>query len=485
MFSLPKSYSEKWILAVIVSSFMFRLFSLGGVSLLVEEAYYWNYSAHLDWSYLDHPPMVALLIRLSTFFVGTTEWAVRVPSLVCWVLAAIYSYRLTDAMRAPGWVAVFLMSVLPFFFLQSWVMTPDQPLLAAWAALLYYLYRACILNEHRAWMSAGIALGLGLLSKYTIVLLIPATFLFLLVSSKRSWLLRPEPYLALVIAGLIFSPVLYWNATHEWVSFAFQSSRRLQEVSTCSIHVLLGLLFLFLTPVGVKSLLSFGRISSAPKDESLLFLRCMFFLPVCFFACFSILHAVKFNWIGPSILAFIPWLAREFDASRRAWLWTAGLLMSGYAAIFSIILTGQPTVIYQALFNKYIDWEAWSEILFAELTQVEQESHEKPMLVALDKYNIASEFAFYQQKRHPLHTYDIRGSDLFGGESLMYRYWGKNDSPVGRTLVLVTDNPLHFNNPAIMLHAATQSVIESWGAVSQGEKVVSRPYFYRKIIYHE
>ncbi len=482
MFVLPKVTVERWILGLIACSFLFRLFSLGTVNLLVEEAYYWNYSAHLDWSYLDHPPLVALLIKLSTSFLGTTEWAVRLPSMICWVLMAGYSYRLTILVGEKGWVAVFLLSILPFFFLQSWVMTPDQPLLVAWSALLYYLYRACVLNQNRAWFSAGIALGLGLLSKYTIVLLVPATLLFLCLSARRRfWFFRIEPYAALLCAGVLFSPVLYWNATHDWISFTFQSSRRLNEVHQCSIHVLFGLLILFLMPVGVKGLWRLCRVSSVGQEDTLLFFKCMLVLPLIFFACFSVFHAVKFNWIGPSLLALIPWLSREFKASQKAWGCSAILLMSMYSLILVIIARGQPTSVYQLLFSKYMNWQQLSETIFEQLESIEHQTHTQPVMITLDKYNIASEFAFYQAKLHPKHTYAIRGSDVYGGESLMYRYWGEALSPMGQTRLLVTDNARHFNNPAIVLHATTQSSIQSWTAVSQGASTDVKAYFYRII----
>lgn len=473
--------TEKWLCSFILCAFLFRLCSLGAVNLLVEEAYYWNYSAHLDWSYLDHPPLVALLIKLSTLLWGTTEWAVRAPALLCWVLTAGYSYRLTRLMGERGWVAVFLLSILPFFFVQSWVMTPDQPLLVAWSASLYYLYQACVLNRGRAWFAVGIALGLGLLAKYTIILLVPAAVLFLLMlPAKRFWFFRVEPYVALLLASVIFSPVLYWNATHTWASFTFQSSRRLSEAYQCSLHLLLGLLVLFVTPVGLKALLRLFR-PLLSKDDGLLFLKCLFAVPVFFFACFSVIHAVKFNWIGPSVLALIPWFVREFARSERAWLYTGLLLLCSYSIMLTVVVMGQPIKVHQLLFSKYIAWQGLSEQMYQELMRIEHETQHKPMLVALDKYNIASEFAFYQAKLHPVDQYTIRGSDVFGGESLMYRYWGENSSPAGQTLLLVTDNVLHFDNPAIKLHATDESPIASWSAKSQGVGEDVRPYFYRVI----
>ncbi len=60
-----------------------------------------------------------------------------------------------------------------------------------------------------------------------------------------------EPYLCALISLVLFFPVIYWNATHHWASFLFQSSRRLQEHYSFSFHLLIGLLLIFLTPVGV------------------------------------------------------------------------------------------------------------------------------------------------------------------------------------------------------------------------------------------
>src|SRR5947208_968376 len=72
---------------------------------------------------------------------------------------------------ASALIAVMLVQVLPFFFLTGFLMTPDSPLLAAWAAALYYLRQALILERPPAWWGVGLSLGLGLLSKYTIGLL--------------------------------------------------------------------------------------------------------------------------------------------------------------------------------------------------------------------------------------------------------------------------------------------------------------------------
>src|SRR5262249_8173955 len=157
-------------------------------------------------------------------------------------VASLFAYRLTRNLfdEPSALVALVLMQILPFFFLAGMLMTPDAPLTAAWAAALYFLERALLARQSRASVLAGPSIGIGLVSKYTIGMLVPATLLFAILDPRsRRWLSRWEPYAALVIALAIFAPVILWNAQHEWASFAFQTSRRLAESPRFALHKLL------------------------------------------------------------------------------------------------------------------------------------------------------------------------------------------------------------------------------------------------------
>lgn len=103
---------------VILFSFLFllRILFILKANLLVEEAYYWNYSNHLDFSFLDHPPMVALLIKLGILIFNVTEWGVRFATIPCWLFTSYYSYKLTVLIRKEaGLYAIMLLAILPFF----------------------------------------------------------------------------------------------------------------------------------------------------------------------------------------------------------------------------------------------------------------------------------------------------------------------------------------------------------------------------------
>jgi len=477
-------------LLLIVLSLILRLSCFGLSDLLVEEAYYWNYASHLDWSYLDHPPMVALLIKASTGLLGVDEWAVRIPSLVCWGIAAFFSYRLTNSLGQKGLYAVFLLSILPFFFLQSWVMTPDQPLLAAWSCTLYCLYRSCVLNEARYWYFAGLSVGMGLLSKYTIILLAPATLLYLMiVPSARFWFCRREPYIAICIASVIFLPVIYWNAIHDWISFTFQSSRRLNEAYQFSLHQLLGLALLFLMPIGVYGLFSLFKKQNTKKNiidsASKRFIQIYTSVPLVVFGLFSLMHPVKFNWIGPGFLALIPWLAAEFELYKKYWLATGLVLLLGYGGMIFVITQGKPVKISTLFLSKYMAWEDFSRHVLSIASHIEDETHRQPIIVPLDKYNIGSELSFYQAKQlayhETTHIFSIRGSHIFGGESLMYRYWSTRRDLSGKTLILISDNPRHFDNSSILEKAQLKTPLRVFESHTQGSHYPIKRYYYQVI----
>src|SRR5687767_11687520 len=96
---------------------------------------------------------------------------------------------------------------------------PDSPLLFFWALTMTLAWAAIEGSDGRRWLAAGAGLGMAMLSKYTAVMLVPAVFLFLVISKPhRRWLATPWPYLAGVTALIVFTPVIYWN----WKLFFFK-----------------------------------------------------------------------------------------------------------------------------------------------------------------------------------------------------------------------------------------------------------------------
>ena len=187
-------------LVLLVYSVLLRLFYIGLPEILHEEGYYWNYAQHLDLGYLDHPPLVGWVIWLSTFLFGDSEFALRLGAFLFWFVGGFYCYALTKRIFGSKVArdALLLYGLLPYFFGVSFVILPDSSLVACWAGSLYYVYRFVIDEKPAAAIGVGIFIGVGLLSKYSIVLIAAAAVIFLITDRRaRRWLTRPEVYVAI------------------------------------------------------------------------------------------------------------------------------------------------------------------------------------------------------------------------------------------------------------------------------------------------
>ncbi len=196
--------------------------------LSFDEAYFWLWSKHLAISYYDHPPLIALAIRLGTLIFGDTEFGVRAVSLgasiaaswAVWRAGAILSGEETGAAACTAFNLTLMIAS------QSMAAIPDSLMLAASAFLLLSIARLDATGNGRWWIAAGAALGAAFLTKYTAFFLAGGVALWLVASADaRRWLRTPWPYAAAAIAIACFIPNLVWNATHDWVSFKFQFGR--------------------------------------------------------------------------------------------------------------------------------------------------------------------------------------------------------------------------------------------------------------------
>lgn len=453
------------LIAVIIVGYIIilRLVFSGVVDLIPEEAYYWNYAQHADIGYLDHPPMVAWLIWLSTAIFGRNEFAVRLPALLSWLVAAFFIFRLTLNLfdRSSAYRSTILLATLPIYFGIGCLMTPDAPVYAAWAAALYFFERAFLAHKRSAWLGVGLSLGLGMISKYTIALLVPSALLFILIDrDSRRWLARPEPYAAAVLGLALFSPVLIWNAQHDWVSFVFQGPRRWSGGIRFSTHLVLGGALVLLTPVGLINAINAiwpgqkyaleksgdGNVESRRK----LFLLLFTLVPLAVFILHSLRSAPKLNWTGPVWLVLIPLIAWKMvphrdatdgwwlRAGRKLWMPTVIALPVIYTAAFAWLAFGTPGAPIETGMPLPI---AWSQV-GNRVEQIEHEIKERtgsePVIVGMDRYWISSQLSFYDDPRDDsAAAQEFGGRFLVGEKSLMWDTWLPPSEAYGKNIVLV------------------------------------------------
>jgi dolichol-phosphate mannosyltransferase len=482
---------------LIAYSAVLRLVYAGSVELMPEEAYYWNYSRHLDFGYLDHPPMVAWLIRLGTALFGQTEFGVRAGALCCGAVTSIFVYKLARNLfgETSALAALLLAQALPYFFLSGFLMTPDAPLAAAWAASLYFLERALIANRSRAWWLAGISLGLGMISKYTIAVLVPVTMAFMLLDPRsRHWWRRTDPYVAALLALLIFSPVLIWNAQHEWASFAFQTSRRLAEAHQFALHKLIGSIIVLMTPTGLLAaagvLLAWPvgseQLADASRARRLFSLAIL--LPLSVFAAFSLRHEVKLDWTGALWTGALPaigcaMIAADAKSSRlnrwlrAAWMPTIVSMLLIYGAGLHYLVLGLLGLGY----GKHIEvvpvgWRDLTAHIVETANAQRTTGGGEVLIVGMDRYAIASELAFYGGGHAPSGL-ETANSHLFGGMGLMYGQWMPPQEQEHRNLLLVAFSPGELEDKSI--HAQVERLGPIEDDVLWRDGIIVRHYYHR------
>ncbi len=285
-----------------------------------DEAYYWVWSRKLAWGYFDNSPLIAYVIRFFTNIGGNSEFWVRFPAFLGWIWVIGFSFFFALKIyrkRSVAYLALLIALFVPLLASGSHIMTPDIPLIFFASIVLYYLYRAIEEERKNAWYGAGFFLGLALLAKFQAILLLGSILLMLLLrSTKRRWLHRKEPYLAALISLLMFTPVLYWNWTHQWASFAYQAQHGIHHTFKM-VHLgeflggqvlVFSLLFIVLIYYAIKRTFQWHDRKSAD-----LFLMYCFMPVFLFFGFTSLTYPALPNWPAIGYLPAIIFLAAQLQ----------------------------------------------------------------------------------------------------------------------------------------------------------------------------
>ena len=335
------------LLLLILTTTAARLAFGAAIGLGVDESYMVAAGRTLSFGYFDHPPAAWWLSWAATDLFGSeAPAAARLPFIALFALTTWMMARLGAAVageKAGFWAAVAL-NLSPVFGVTSggWVL-PDGPLDCALTGAALCLMHALPARGPRAaawWSGAGVCAGLALFSKYSAVLTIAGAFGFLLTDrTHRAWLRRWEPYAAVLLALLVFSPVILWNARNHWASFAFQGARAgggrfrpLAPFETLGGEALFVLPWIWL-PMMV---LAFRAMRATWRERLLVWLSSG---PILAFALISAWSSqrILFHWAAPGYLMLFPLLGR-FVAERLTWRPVRAALI-GSAALSLIAMT--------------------------------------------------------------------------------------------------------------------------------------------------
>ncbi|HEV7578101.1 MAG TPA: glycosyltransferase family 39 protein [Caldimonas sp.] len=447
MNELPRLFRRVPPVAAVIGAFtLLRLVLAATSPLLPQEAYYWTWSRYPDLSYFDHPPLASYAIGMTTALFGNTVFGVK-SAAVLWSLGwnVLWARLVLDTYgdeRLAAWSLLALNLTLIYEAL-GFGPTPDGPLLFAWVGAIWAISRVAATGRRRWWLIAGVFTGLACLGKYAGVLIPVITLVYLLAAAaQRRWLRRPEPYLALLLAAAIFSPVIVWNVQHHGASFAFQSTRRLSEmtglkprfflvlVATQCLVVTPWLFFVSLAAAwrGVRDLVA-RRI-----DERDLLLLVSALVPIVIFTAVSFRANAKIQWLAPAwwsliVLGVRHVLARP-EALRRFEL---GLASSAAVLGVGIVVALVPDLPLPGDFNS---WSGWSEAAArVDREQAALRAVGVDSFVFGPNYKVSSLIWFHRARDE--RTY---AQDILGQKALQFDYFPAGRKLQGATGLLVVSD---------------------------------------------
>jgi 4-amino-4-deoxy-L-arabinose transferase-like glycosyltransferase len=215
-----------------------HIFTNGNYGMFRDEFYYIACSKHLDWGYVDHPPLSIVLLAISNGALGTSVHAVRVlPALAgagLVVLAGLLAREMGGRRFAQGFAALAAM-ISPAYLVLTGFYSMNSLDLLFWAAAYCLMIRLARTGNPRLWIALGLTLGLGLLNKISILFLGFGLVAGMVLTPLRTHFRNPYFWLGGLLAAVLFLPHILWQIQNGWPTLEFMNNARTYKISDLSI----------------------------------------------------------------------------------------------------------------------------------------------------------------------------------------------------------------------------------------------------------
>jgi len=434
-------------------------FALGfSIEFSVDEAHYALYAQHLAWSYFDHPPLVGW-IQWPLVSLTSSEGLIRIVPELLWALSCLLVYQVTlelhhfiqgrnagyltsslPSANICGLMAVLAIIAAPMPHVLAIGLLPDTLLAPLSLGLMYMALRWLIQDRFTLgdWIAIGILLGLAGLSKYTAVFTAFALLLVLLSARGKSSISQIGFWLALAIALILVSPVLYWNWANDWISFKYQIAHGSGgEWLWRRLGAFIGIQIVVFGPLLIMGSIIFLKDCMHVIKLSIVCLLGFFFIPFIIFASLSGGGSLP-HWTTPAWFCLAPFagigLAKAWSVQHRFLIRAFFTLQVALCFVgFGFVLSGG---ISSALIksNPIADLYGWKMAgqKAAELSQATKANG-----IAVQNWTLGSRAAWYA-KPIPVFVLDQRKDqfDLWFGQL-----------PQGANILLINWSGMAFSAP--------------------------------------
>lgn len=458
---------QTWVLVIILIGTLVRLGLAGWMGLGYGESYYFSAALRPALSYFDHPALTFWLGWLSLESFGPGPVGLRLSAILffagtTWLMFTIGRRLYSD--RA-GLLAALLLNLSAVFTLATGVFfQPDAPLMFFWLLSLHHLVRLMfepeLKNPVRHWLLTGLWLGLAMLSKYHAVFIPAGVLAFILTRSEnRRWLAHPGPYLAVLLAILISSPVLIWNAQHDWISFLWQGARGADSAGfrpdwlARNIGGQAALLLPWIWVPLVWELLAL--IKTGPRRPRRWFGACLALGPILVFTAVAAYASIgyHFHWQAPGYLILFLYLGRRVEkalaAGSRRWarwlklsVWFTAVAL---AFVSAHAATGFANPIFIALAPEKHAWQADPAHEMVDWTGLREALEKHGLADKKDLFGFSSRWYFSGKM-----DYALRGSLpvlCFNNDPRSFAFYYRMEDFLGRDGLFVAAEPQVYNPP--------------------------------------
>lgn len=313
------SFRKKVLLLILLSTFL-----RCGIALILEfgndEVYYWTYGLHLEWNYFDHPPMVALLTRLTSFNLHfRSEFFIRLGPIICAAINTWLVYLIGRKIKdeRAGWYAGLLYcSSFYCSIIAGTFILPDSPQLLFWVLSLFLMTEITgeNLQDKRKGLLLlllGVTIGLCIMSKVHGIFLWVGFGPYILFF-QRKLLSNPYLYGAVLLTVMIISPIFIWNWKNDFITWSFHNDRVGFFGKRLDIDSFLQQVFgsaFYNNPVNfvlyVIALISVGR-KKMPVSSNWLRLYLLLGLPLIgVLLVMSVFNETLPHWSGPAYISIL------------------------------------------------------------------------------------------------------------------------------------------------------------------------------------
>ena len=223
-------------LVAAAASFLIHVIFIGNYNYFRDEFYYIACGEHLGLGYVDHPPLIGLISKITVALFGKSIFGIRVLSVLAGSAAIYLSGMIVHELggkRFAQLLAGLSMIFAPIMLYIYHILSMNSFDHVFWALGLYLFIKILKKSSPKLWIMLGVVLGIGLMNKISILFMGFGLFTGLVLTTHRRLFLSKWIWICAGIAGIIFLPHIIWQISNGWPTLEFMDTLRLTRMWLC------------------------------------------------------------------------------------------------------------------------------------------------------------------------------------------------------------------------------------------------------------